>query len=950
MKKNSNSIHIEGARVHNLKNIDLQIPRDQLVVITGLSGSGKSSLAFDTLYAEGQRRYMETFSAYVRQFLGSMERPDVDKIDGLSPVIAIEQKTTSKSPRSTVGTITELYDYFRLLFARVGTAYSYLTQEKMVHYTDAQILKLICKDYKNKKISLLAPIIKSRKGHYRELFDSLSRQGFSKVRVDQMITDLTPGMKLDRYKTHDIELVIDRFTVKQDAPFLKRLEDSMATALHYGQDVLMVYDLDDASARYFSRNLMCPSSGISYPAPEPNTFSFNSPKGMCPDCKGLGVQHKLNIQKLIPDDSLSISQGGLVPLGTKKNNWTYKQIETIATCYKFSLQDPISTIPDKAMDVLLRGSEEKFEIPSKTLGITRTYKIDFEGFENYIKKTYEEAATANMKRWAADFMDSYTCSTCNGSRLRKEALHFKIYEKTLADLVSMDLKDLYSWIQELPLQLNENEVKIASEIVKEIKVRLQFLLDVGLDYLQLNRSSKSLSGGEAQRIRLATQIGSQLVGVLYILDEPSIGLHQRDNDKLIHSLLALRDIGNSVIVVEHDKDMMLRADHLIDMGPRAGKNGGQVLSQGTPTEILKENTLTANYLNGRLQILLPEKRRKGSGKKIELTGCTGNNLKEVSIALPLGVMIGVTGVSGSGKSTLINETLYPILNNHVYKGVQVPLPYESIKGLKHIDKVVDINQSPIGRTPRSNPATYCGVFSEIRALFTQTPEAQIRGYKPGRFSFNVVGGRCETCQGGGMKVIEMNFLPDVFVECESCQGKRFNRETLEIRYKAKSISDVLNMSINEACRFFEPIPKIHRKLKTIQDVGLGYISLGQSSTTLSGGEAQRIKLASELSKKDTGKTFYILDEPTTGLHFEDIRVLLGVLNILVDKGNTVLIIEHNLDVIKQVDYIIDLGPEGGRNGGELVFEGTPENLIKNSESHTARFLAKEFEENLIPQN
>jgi len=950
MKKNSNSIHIEGARVHNLKNIDLQIPRDQLVVITGLSGSGKSSLAFDTLYAEGQRRYMETFSAYVRQFLGSMERPDVDKIDGLSPVIAIEQKTTSKSPRSTVGTITELYDYFRLLFARVGTAYSYLTQEKMVHYTDAQILKLICKDYKNKKISLLAPIIKSRKGHYRELFDSLSRQGFSKVRVDQMITDLTPGMKLDRYKTHDIELVIDRFTVKQDAPFLKRLEDSMATALHYGQDALMVYDLDDASARYFSRNLMCPSSGISYPAPEPNTFSFNSPKGMCPDCKGLGVQHKLNIQKLIPDDSLSISQGGLVPLGTKKNNWTYKQIETIATCYKFSLQNPISTIPDKAMDVLLRGSEEKFEIPSKTLGITRTYKIDFEGFENYIKKTYEEAATANMKRWAADFMDSYTCSTCNGSRLRKEALHFKIYEKTLADLVSMDLKDLYSWIQELPLQLNENEVKIASEIVKEIKVRLQFLLDVGLDYLQLNRSSKSLSGGEAQRIRLATQIGSQLVGVLYILDEPSIGLHQRDNDKLIHSLLALRDIGNSVIVVEHDKDMMLRADHLIDMGPRAGKNGGQVLSQGTPTEILKEDTLTANYLNGRLQILLPEKRRKGSGKKIELTGCTGNNLKEVSIALPLGVMIGVTGVSGSGKSTLINETLYPILNNHVYKGVQVPLPYESIKGLKHIDKVVDINQSPIGRTPRSNPATYCGVFSEIRALFTQTPEAQIRGYKPGRFSFNVVGGRCETCQGGGMKVIEMNFLPDVFVECESCQGKRFNRETLEIRYKAKSISDVLNMSINEACRFFEPIPKIHRKLKTIQDVGLGYISLGQSSTTLSGGEAQRIKLASELSKKDTGKTFYILDEPTTGLHFEDIRVLLGVLNILVDKGNTVLIIEHNLDVIKQVDYIIDLGPEGGRNGGELVFEGTPENLIKNSESHTARFLAKEFEENLIPQN
>jgi len=948
MKKNSNSIYIEGARVHNLKNIDLQIPRDQLVVITGLSGSGKSSLAFDTLYAEGQRRYMETFSAYVRQFLGSMERPEVDKIDGLSPVIAIEQKTTSKSPRSTVGTITELYDFFRLLYARVGTAYSYLTQEKMVSYTDSQILKLISEEYKNKKISLLAPIIKSRKGHYRELFDSLSRQGFSKVRIDQVITDLSPGMKVDRYKTHDIELVIDRFTVKNDDAFLKRLEDSMSTALHYGQDILMVYDLEDATTRYFSRNLMCPSSGISYPAPEPNTFSFNSPKGMCPSCKGLGVQHKVNLKKLIPDDAQSIAQGGLAPLGTKKNSWTYKQIETIAICYNFSLQDPISKIPDKAMEILLRGSQEKFDIPSKTLGITRTYKIDFEGLENYIQSAYEEAATSNIKRWAADFMDSYTCSTCNGSRLRKEALHFKINEKTLANLVAMDLKDLHSWVKELPQFLNENELKIASEIIKEIVVRLQFLLDVGLDYLQLNRSSKSLSGGEAQRIRLATQIGSQLVGVLYILDEPSIGLHQRDNDRLIQSLLALRDIGNSVIVVEHDKDMMLRADHLIDMGPRAGKNGGQVLSQGTPSEILKEDTLTANYLNGNLQIHLPEKRRKGSGKKIALSGCIGNNLKDISIELPLGVMIGVTGVSGSGKSTLINETLYPILNNYIYKGVQVPMPYESIKGLSHIDKVVDINQSPIGRTPRSNPATYCGVFSEIRTLFTQTPEAQIRGYKPGRFSFNVVGGRCETCQGGGMKIIEMNFLPDVYVECESCYGKRFNRETLEIRYKGKSISDVLNMSINEACRFFEPIPKIYRKLKTIQDVGLGYINLGQSSTTLSGGEAQRIKLASELSKKDTGKTFYILDEPTTGLHFEDIRVLLDVLNILVDKGNTVLIIEHNLDVIKQVDYVFDLGPEGGKYGGELLCEGTPEEIIKHPTSHTARFLKNELEQELTP--
>lgn len=949
MKENTETIHIEGARVHNLKNIHLDIPRDQLVVITGLSGSGKSSLAFDTIYAEGQRRYMETFSAYVRQFLGTMERPEVDKIDGLSPVIAIEQKTTSKSPRSTVGTITELYDYIRLLYARVGTAYSYISQEKMVSYTDSQIQKLICEEYLGKKITLLAPIIKSRKGHYRELFDSLSRQGFSKVRVDQNVIDLRPGMKVDRYKTHDIELVIDRFSVKEDKEFLKRLEASMTTAMHYGQDILMILDMEESAVRYFSRNLMCPSSGISYPAPEPNTFSFNSPKGMCPDCKGLGVQHKVNLKKLIPDDTLSIAKGGLAPLGTKKNNWTYKQIETIATCYDFSLSDPISDIPKQALEVLLKGSREKFEIPSKTLGITRSYKIDFEGFENYIQNAYEEAATTSIKRWADGFMDSYQCSNCNGSRLRKEALHFKIRETTLADLVAMDLKDLYDWTQQLPEYLNENEKKIATEIVKEILVRLQFLLDVGLEYLQLNRSSKSLSGGEAQRIRLATQIGSQLVGVLYILDEPSIGLHQRDNSRLIDSLSSLRDLGNSVLVVEHDKDMMLRADHLIDMGPLAGKNGGEIISQGTPKETLEKDTLTANYLNGNLQIAIPEKRRKGNGKKIKLKGCTGNNLKNVDIAIPLGLMIGVTGVSGSGKSTLINETLYPILNSHVYRGVKVPMPYDSVKGLEHIDKVVDINQSPIGRTPRSNPATYCGVFSEIRNLFTQTPEAQIRGYKPGRFSFNVVGGRCETCQGGGMKVIEMNFLPDVYVECESCQGKRFNRETLEIRYKGKSIADVLNMSINEACRFFEPIPKIYRKLKTIQDVGLGYINLGQSSTTLSGGEAQRIKLATELSKKDTGKTFYILDEPTTGLHFEDIRVLLNVLTILVDKGNTVLIIEHNLDVIKQVDYIFDMGPEGGRYGGELLCEGTPEDLLKYKESHTAQFLKKEFETSLIPQ-
>ena len=948
MKKTKSTIHIEGARVHNLKNISLNIPRNELVVITGLSGSGKSSLAFDTIYAEGQRRYMETFSAYVRQFLGNMERPDVDKIDGLSPVIAIEQKTTSKSPRSTVGTITELYDYIRLLFARVGTAYSYVSNQKMVSYTEEQIQKLILEDYQDQKVVLLAPIIKSRKGHYRELFDSLSKQGFSKVRVDGHVVDLTPGMKVDRYKTHDIELVIDRFTVKKDEEFLKRLNDSLVTALHYGQDVMMVMDLEDQKARFFSRNLMCPSSGIAYPVPEPNTFSFNSPKGMCPSCKGLGVQHKVNLKKIIPDDTLSITQGGLAPLGTKKSSWTYRQIETIAKCYDFSLSDPINKIPKNGMEVILKGSQEKFEIPSTTLGITRSYKIDFDGLEHYIESSYAEAATASIKRWASGYMDSYKCSDCDGSRLRKEALFFKLNDFNIADLVQMDLHDLFVWIDELPSYLSENEKIIATEILKEIRVRLQFLLDVGLDYLQLNRSSKSLSGGEAQRIRLATQIGSQLVGVLYILDEPSIGLHQRDNDRLIHSLMALRDLGNSVLVVEHDKDMMLRADHLIDMGPFAGKNGGEIISQGTPKQTLGQKTLTSKYLSGELRIEVPKVRRKGNGKSIQLLGCRGNNLKNLNVEFPLGLMIGVTGVSGSGKSTLVNGTLYPILNEHIFNGVKIPLAYDKIKGLKHIDKVVDINQSPIGRTPRSNPATYCGVFSEIRNLFTLTPEAQIRGYKPGRFSFNVVGGRCETCQGVGMKVIEMNFLPDVYVECESCQGRRFNRETLEIRFKGKSISDVLNMSINEACKFFESIPKIYRKLKMIQDVGLGYITLGQSSTTLSGGEAQRIKLASELSKKDTGKTFYILDEPTTGLHFEDIRVLLDVLNRLVNKGNTVLIIEHNLDVIKQVDYLIDIGPEGGRKGGELLFSGVPEELISKEKSHTARFLERELEETLNP--
>ena len=946
MKKKDNNIYIEGARVHNLKNLNVSIPRDKLVVITGLSGSGKSSLAFDTIYAEGQRRYMETFSAYVRQFLGSMERPDVDKIDGLSPVIAIEQKTTSKSPRSTVGTITELYDYIRLLYARIGTAFSYVSMKKMVSYTDNQIQNLIIEDYLDKKIMLLAPIVKSRKGHYRELFDSLSRQGFSRVCVDGTVEDLKPGMKVDRYKTHDIELVIDRFIIKNDEDFIKRLNESLLTAMHYGDDVLMTMDMENKTTRYFSRNLMCDTSGISYPKPEPNSFSFNSPKGMCPDCKGLGVQHKVNLRKIIPDDGMSIIQGGISPLGTKKNNWTYRQIETIAKCYNFSLSDPISKIPSKAMAIILKGSQEKFEIPSTALGITRTYKIDFEGLENYIESSYEEAATASIKRWASSYMDSYNCASCDGSRLKKEALHFKLSNKSIADIVAMDLKDLYSWMKNLSKNLSTNENKIASEIIKEILSRLQFLLNVGLEYLQLNRSSKSLSGGEAQRIRLATQIGSQLVGVLYILDEPSIGLHQRDNDRLIDSLIALRDLGNSVIVVEHDKEMMLRSDYLIDMGPFAGKNGGEIISQGTPKFILEENTLTSNYLSGALEIKIPATRRKGNGTKLTLSGCSGNNLKNITVDFPLGIMIGVTGVSGSGKSTLVNETLYPILNAHIFNGVKVPLEYEKISGLEFLDKVVDINQSPIGRTPRSNPATYCGVFSEIRTLFTLTPEAQIRGYKPGRFSFNVIGGRCETCQGGGMKVIEMNFLPDVYVECETCQAKRFNRETLEIRYKGKSISDVLNMSINEACAFFESIPKIYRKLKMIKDVGLGYITLGQSSTTLSGGEAQRIKLASELSKKDTGNTLYILDEPTTGLHFEDIRVLLEVLTILVEKGNTVLIIEHNLDVIKQVDYIIDIGLEGGRYGGELICQGTPEEIIKHKKSYTAKFLNNEFNSQL----
>ncbi len=942
MLNTEETIEIIGARAHNLKNIDVVIPREKLVVITGLSGSGKSSLAFDTIYAEGQRRYIETFSAYARQFLGGLERPDVDKIDGLSPVIAIEQKTTSKSPRSTVGTITEIYDFLRLLYARAADAYSYNTGEKMVSYSDEQIKNLIIEDFQGKRINILAPVVRSRKGHYRELFEQISKQGFLKVRVDGQIRDLEFGMKVDRYKTHDIEIVIDRMAIENNEETEKRLAESINTAMYHGDDVLLVIEQESQEVRFYSRSLMCPSSGISYPNPEPNNFSFNSPKGACPTCNGLGVINEINLAKIIPNPKASIKSGGFAPLGEYKNSWIFKQLEIIAQKYNFKLTDAIDTIPEEAMQMILYGGNEKFSVVSKVMGITKDYKIDFEGISNFIKNQYDESGSSSIKRWAKDFMDENTCPECEGSRLKKESLYFKINGKNIGDLVQMDISELATWFADLPNHLSEKQSTIATEILKEITARLQFLLDVGLNYLSLNRGSKTLSGGEAQRIRLATQIGSQLVGVLYILDEPSIGLHQRDNERLIKSLESLRDLGNSVIVVEHDKDMILVADHVIDIGPKAGRFGGKIISEGTPKEILSHNTITAQYLNGKMEIEVPKTRREGNGKVLKLTGASGNNLKNVTVEFPLGKLICVTGVSGSGKSTLINETLYPILNAHFFNAVKKPQPYKKIEGLEHIDKVIDIDQSPIGRTPRSNPATYTDVFSEIRNLFTLTPEAQIRGYKPGRFSFNVKGGRCETCEGSGVRTIEMSFLPDVYVECETCQGKRFNRETLEIRYKGKSISDVLDMTVDEAVDFFENIPKIYRKVKTIQDVGLGYITLGQQSTTLSGGEAQRVKLATELSKKDTGNTFYILDEPTTGLHFEDIRVLMDVINKLVDKGNTVLIIEHNLDVVKLADYVIDIGYEGGKGGGQLVAKGTPEEIVTNKKSYTAQFLKKEL--------
>ena len=938
----SNTIQIEGAKVHNLRNLDLEIPREKLVVITGLSGSGKSSLAFDTIHAEGQRRYMETFSAYIRQFVGNYERPDVEKIEGLSPVIAIEQKTTSKNPRSTVGTVTDIYDFIRLLFARIGIAYSYSSNLKMVKNTDEEIIKLICEKFLNQRIIILAPIIRSRKGHYRDLFENFTKQGFAKVIVDGDIVDIKRGMKLDRYKTHDISLVVDNLSVKDDFESKRILSESIKIAMKYGNDTIFILDSESGKPEYFSRNLMCPKSGISYPKPEPNTFSFNSPKGMCETCNGLGTEYEMNVKKLIPDSSISINNGGILPIGKKDNSWIFKQIELISKYYNFSLSDPVEKIPEDGLNFILSGGKKSFVVNSKDLGVKRKYEIDYMGIESFILDQINNNESKSLRRWALQFVDVKNCKTCLGSRLKIESRSFKINSKNIFELSEMDLSELKEWFTTLNKKLSEKEIKISDEITKEILIRIQFLIDVGLEYLTLSRSSRSLSGGEAQRVRLATQVGSQLVGVLYILDEPSIGLHQKDNLKLIDSLKKLRDSGNSVIVVEHDKEMIMSSDHIIDLGPFAGINGGSIIYEGSPDKIKKAKTITADYLNEIKQINIPKKIRPGNGNKIKLYGCKGNNLKNINVEFPLGKMIAVTGVSGSGKSSLINETLYPILNSKIYNSVKSPLQYDKIDGIKHIDKVVEVNQQQIGKTPRSNPATYTGVYGEIRKLFSDTVESKIRGYKPGRFSFNVSGGRCEDCKGGGMKLIEMNFLPDVFVECEVCNGKRFNRETLEVRYKGKSISDILDMSVTKSLEFFSSIPKIYNKLKAIESVGLGYITLGQPSTTLSGGESQRIKLASELSKKDTGKTIYILDEPTTGLHFEDIRVLLDVLNQLVNKGNTIIIIEHNLDVIKQVDYIIDIGPEGGKNGGNLIDSGSPREIIKQNKGYTAKFLSKEF--------
>ena len=938
-----NTIQIEGAKVHNLKNLDLEIPREKLVVITGLSGSGKSSLAFDTIHAEGQRRYMETFSAYIRQFVGNYERPDVEKIEGLSPVIAIEQKTTSKNPRSTVGTVTDIYDFIRLLYARIGIAYSYKSNLKMVKNTDEQIIKLICEKFINQRIIILAPIIRSRKGHYRDLFENFTKQGFSKVIVDGDIVDIKRGMKLDRYKTHDISLVVDNLSVKDDFESKRVLAESIKIAMKYGNDTIFILDSESGKPEYFSRNLMCPETGISYPKPEPNTFSFNSPKGMCETCNGLGTEYEINLKKLIPDDSLSISNGGILPIGKKDNSWIHKQVELISKYYNFSLSEPINKIPKDGLNFILNGGKKSFIINSKDLGVKRQYEIDYMGIEAFIKDQLNNNESKSLRRWALQFVDIKKCKSCIGSRLKIESRSFRINNKDIFEVSEMDLSEVKEWFKKLNDNLTDKEIRISEEITKEILIRIQFLIDVGLEYLTLSRSSRSLSGGEAQRVRLATQVGSQLVGVLYILDEPSIGLHQKDNLKLIDSLKKLRDSGNSVIVVEHDKEMIMSSDHIIDLGPYAGINGGDIIYEGCPNKIKKAKTITADYLNDIKKIEIPKNIRPGNGNHIKLFGCKGNNLKNINVDFPLGKMIAVTGVSGSGKSTLINETLYPILNSKIYNSVKSPLEYKKIEGIENIDKVVEVNQQQIGRTPRSNPATYTGVYSEIRKLFSDTVESKIRGYKPGRFSFNVSGGRCENCKGGGMKLIEMNFLPDVFVECEVCNGKRFNRETLEVRYKGKSISDILDMSVSKSLDFFSSIPKIYNKLKAIDSVGLGYITLGQSSTTLSGGESQRIKLASELSKKDTGKTIYILDEPTTGLHFEDIRILLNVLNQLVDKGNTIIIIEHNLDVIKQVDYIIDIGPEGGKNGGKLIDSASPKEIIKNNKGYTAKYLSKEFQ-------